>query len=95
MSRDTALFIPGEVEGMIPNGWRVEKVNDEEGDAHKEGDLATVMSSIEAGDARGYFVSWHDNPGVPVFVAASRIRKSKSTIGEVMVCDVGVENPYT
>jgi hypothetical protein len=62
--------------GAWPNGTRVEKANSCETDAHRDGALGTVRGSIAAGGYLGYFVEWDDLSGVPVFVAAPRLRKA-------------------
>lgn len=73
----------------IPDGHRIIKCRWEEGDAHKIGDMGTVVSAIatpesmrglpEATSPTGehvehaYFVAWDDLPGVPVGVVDWKI----------------------
>jgi hypothetical protein len=73
--------------GAIPNGARIVKALEEPGDAHKIGDLGTVLGSIGVPESAGkelrikfpglklygYFVEWDDQPKVAVFVAGPKI----------------------
>lgn len=70
---DEAVFIPGHVEGAIPNTRRVKKRNAEAGDEFPDGAEGTVLSSVRVGDQLGYFVQFDAMPGVPVFLMAHRV----------------------
>jgi hypothetical protein len=76
-------FTTEHAEGALPNGTRVEKTRSKPGDTHTDGAKATVLGSMGPiefeGDARvfGYFVTWDELPGVPVFIAGTRVRKLK------------------
>jgi hypothetical protein len=68
----------------IPVGTTVQKINSVAGeDGHTDGALARVtyvVGPLKLPGHRlhgnyGYFVEWHDLPGVPVFVSGTRIRK--------------------
>lgn len=66
----------------IPDGTRTEKINSKPGDTRTDGAQGLVLSRFPPdeyglpGDAlaSGYFVEWDDLPGLPVFIAAVRIR---------------------
>jgi hypothetical protein len=77
-----------EAEGAIPNGSRVRKINSEEGDAHDDGSLGTVVGSM---DATGlpedllaclpehlvseyvYFVAWDADPELHVGTMGAKV----------------------
>lgn len=65
--------------GAMPNGTRVEKINSPPGEPHRDGDQATVISSVgpvpwQGYMVYGYFVEWDDLPGLYVFISGDRIR---------------------
>jgi len=69
-----AQVIREQAEGAWPNGTRVFKTIYKESDAHQVGAKATVVGSLgPANGIYGYFVEWDDMPGIPVFVAGTRI----------------------
>lgn len=76
MKDDFALQrVTTEAPGAWPNGSRVVKCNAAADDGHPNGAQGTVTGSMgpaEMGGRQvyGYFVSWDDMPGVPVFVAS-------------------------
>lgn len=79
------VFDPGQAPGAIPNGTIVEKCGSVEGDAHKDGARARVLSSKapfphpDTGEPTfGYFVEWEDCPGLPVFISGERVRELES-----------------
>lgn len=63
----------------IPNGTLVRKTNTKAGDTHQDGALGRVKSSIGPADdgVYGYFVEWNSLPGLPVFIAGTRIQKAE------------------
>lgn len=74
-----SLFVPGEAEGAIPNGTRVEKCNTESSDSLFNGAQGTVMASHSVADLRRdvkylYFVDFDRFPGVEVLISDLRIR---------------------
>jgi hypothetical protein len=65
----------------LSKGTRVVKTNSQEGDTHRDGEFAQVVQAIgpalpESGapGTYGYFVVWDSHPGIPVFIAGSRLR---------------------
>ncbi len=85
----TLGWIPGEAEGAIALGTRIEKVNSEATDTHRDGETGVVVSSHEMdpesraaltaklgelADQFVYFVIWDDGPKVPAFVRGKKIR---------------------
>jgi hypothetical protein len=69
------------VEGKQERRTRVRKVNSAEGDAHQDGALARIRGTVGQMplDAEtlpgvwGYMVEWDDIPGIPVFIAGTRL----------------------
>ena len=58
-------------------GTLVEKCETGPGDRHVDGDLAYVVEVVGPYEGKwGYFVSWCDMPGIPVFLAGRRVRRS-------------------
>ena len=80
-----AMFTTAEAPGAWRNGTRVVKCESAPGDAHQDGALATVLGSHGpvALDGRppayAYFVEWDDYPGLPVGIAAWRLRLEDGT----------------
>lgn len=69
------VMIPGEMPDAIPNGTRARKTNSDSRDAHRDGELCTIMSSIGESAVGGYFVEWDSHPGLPVFTLAHKIER--------------------
>lgn len=67
-------FTRAEVVGALRNGTRVVKVTFDSKDAHRPGDLATVIGSFGVPEKFGYFVEWDDMPRAAVFVEPRKIR---------------------
>jgi hypothetical protein len=68
------------MEQPLPRGARVEKINSKPGDTHLDGALARVLEKVgpalpESGapGTYGYFVEWDSHPGIPVFIAGTRL----------------------
>ena len=76
------VWTENQAEGALPNGSRVEKVNSERADGHRDGALGTVIGSIAVPETPGltdryvYFVAWDEDPaaGIPVGIRAGRVR---------------------
>jgi hypothetical protein len=70
--------------GALLNGVRVTKANYEPGDAHRPGDLGTIVGSLGPADykehknAYGYFIRWDDNPDLVVAVCSWRLKAVES-----------------
>jgi hypothetical protein len=65
----------------LPRGARVEKINSKPEDTHHDGALARVLDPVgpalpESGapGTYGYFVEWDSHPGIPCFIAGTRLR---------------------
>lgn len=70
-----ALKFEGDVPGALAAGTRVEKVQTEPGDTHKDGDRGTILGSISSPLGQiGYSVEWDDLPGMAVAISALRLR---------------------
>lgn len=81
-------FAPGHARGAMPNGMRAKKANSVGDDYHKDGDLATVLSSHGPIDQDGvaiygYFVEWDSHPGVPVFIGVREDRPRLIPAGQI------------
>lgn len=69
----------------LPVGTRIVKTNTDGDDTHKDGDPGMVVGILgqmpedcpetALRGIWGYFVEWDDIPGVPVFVAGTRIKE--------------------
>lgn len=72
-----SVFFSGQAAGAYPNGSRVRKVNSEPGDAHPDGSLGTVLSSISHPEVMGgmvaYFVAWDARPTMPIGTDAPKV----------------------
>jgi len=76
---DLVVEITSEAKGALPNGTRVEKMNSEKGDNHRNGALGTVKGSVY--DLRLgylYFVRWDDMPTLPIGTVAKKLRQVPS-----------------
>lgn len=83
-------YLSGEALGAIPNGARIQKVAEEDGDTTPIGAWGTVLSSLDAREATErvrellpagaqnvtyfYFVEWDWRPGVPIGLGDWKIR---------------------
>jgi hypothetical protein len=80
---DRIGFTRQQAKGALPNGTRVQKIASGPGDAHKDGEWATVLGSLVAEEfdgrknAYGYFVAWDDHPELPVFCTGWRLTKEE------------------
>jgi len=72
------MFTTDTYPGALPNGTRIVKVLDLEGDAHRVGDKGTVIGSMgHPKVGMGYFVEWDDAPRVAVFVETRKINAAR------------------
>ena len=75
------IYTQNQAEGALLNGTRVEKVNSEPEDAHRDGAAGIIVGSVPVED-RGfpdqhvYFVAWDDAPaaGIPVGIRGGRVK---------------------
>lgn len=81
MTEDDLLkYVGYRAPGAWANGMRVEKIGSEADDTHVDGSLATIVGSVgpipfeDGSNGYGYFVHWDDLPGLPVFIADTRIK---------------------
>jgi hypothetical protein len=67
----------------LADGALIEKINSDPGDGHQDGAQGTIVSHLGPMPAEGlgqgvpeygYFVSWADMPGLPVFVGGNRVQ---------------------
>jgi hypothetical protein len=60
----------------LDRGTRIEKINSEPGDGHRDGSQGSIASALgpAADGTWGYFVRWDDMPEVLVFIAGRRVR---------------------
>lgn len=73
----SGVFTRNQYPGALANGTRVRKRVEERGDAHKIGDLATVLGSIGHPDVGvGYFVEWDDLPRMAVFLQEHKVEEN-------------------
>ena len=70
-------FTTAQAEGAIPNGSKVIKVLSKHGDAHADGELATVLGSLMHPSNQGvllYFVEWDTSPKYAVGIIGDKIK---------------------
>lgn len=76
------IYTLNQAAGALANETRIEKVNSEPGDGHRDGAVGTVVGSVEADQIPGfpdryvYFVRWDEGPGagLPVGIREGRVK---------------------
>jgi hypothetical protein len=94
MSKSGIFYTTEQAEGAFPNGTRIEKIQSDETDSHRNGAKGKVIgsmgnksTSITISTKYGsrisnyiYFVEWDDTPDIPVAIAGFRLKEVKEDI---------------
>lgn len=73
---DRIAYTEDEIPGAMKNGTLIEKCLSDPGDGHANGSRGRILGSLGRYPvAYGYFIEWLDQPGLPVFVKYTRVRK--------------------
>lgn len=65
--------------GAEPNGTVMAKTLSTPSDSHQDGARCIVIGSVAAHGLIGYFVEWTDAPGIAVFVAGHRLKRTEAS----------------